>query len=451
MTTASFERGRNTSIGMGMAAREIFAAGVAAVRPELLLPDRVALSGDRLRVGACEYRLRPGQKVHLFGSGKAAAGMARALLPVLGARLAGGCIVTATDEAVAGLEVIRGSHPIPDRESLRGGVRLWAGLSGLEPGDFFIYLLSGGSSALIELPLEPLTLDEMQETSRLLLRHNVPIREVNTVRKHLSALKGGRLGQATKGRGVVLVISDVVGDDLETIGSGPLYADSSTYGQALAILERAGLTAKVPAAVLTLLREGAAGRRPETPASPSENIRHFLIGSNRVALEGAAGKAADLGFAARIMTSQLEGEAEAAAGFICALGREIARYQPPPPPGAVLLFGGETTVTVTGGGRGGRNQQLALAALARLGADPDLTLLSGGTDGIDGNSLAAGAVAEAAGFQAAVSKGLDPGRYLAAHDATSFFEQIDGLVETGPIGTNVMDLVILIVKGKEER
>lgn len=450
MTIASSEKKEAVPLPMREVARAIFAAGVEAVRPERLIPAQVSLAGDQLRIGAVDFRLRPGRQVHLFGSGKAAAPMARELTAILGKRLAGGCIVTNTEEKVAGLEVIKAGHPVPDRESLRGGVRLLAALSALGPEDFFIYLLSGGSSALIELPLVPLTLDHLQETSRLLLQRNVPIREVNTVRKHLSALKGGGLGQATMARGAVLVISDVVGDDLETIGSGPLYGDSSTHAQALEILQRAGLADQVPAPVLTVLREGVAGLRPETPTVPAGHISHFLIGTNRVALEAAASKARELGFTARLMTSQLEGEAEAAAGFICALGREIAGYQSPEPPGTVLLFGGETTVNFTGGGRGGRNQQLALAALARIKADPVLTLLSGGTDGIDGNSHAAGAVADAAAFRAAMSKGLDPGHYLASHDATSFFEQIDGLVVTGPTGTNVMDMMILIVKAKEE-
>ncbi len=450
MTIADSEDKRDVYGSMRGPAREIFKAGVAAVQPERLLPDTVRLTGNRLSIGEVEYLLEEGQKVHLFGSGKAAASMARVLVKILGERLAGGCIVTSTEETVAGLEVIRGGHPIPDQGSLRGGARLLERLAGLMPGDLFIYLLSGGSSALIEAPLAPLSLEDLQETSRLLLRYNVPIRQVNKVRKHLSALKGGRLGQATRAQGAVLVISDVVGDDLETIGSGPLYGDSSTYRQTLEILARAGLNEQVPAAVLKVLREGAAGSRPETPEAPAENIRHFLLGTNRVALEGAARKAGELGFAVRLMTSGLEGEAEAAAGFICALGLELAHFQPPEPPGLVLLFGGETTVTVTGSGRGGRNQQLALAALARFAGEPALTLLSAGTDGIDGNSKAAGAVADGAGFRAAAAAGLEIDRYLAANDATSFFERIDGLVLTGPTGTNVMDLVLLIVTAKEE-
>jgi len=450
MTIANSENGRDESSATRALAREIFAAGVAAVLPERLLPAAISFSGERLRIGADEYQLNNGRKVHLFGSGKAVGAMARALIKIIGDRLAGGCIVTNTEEKVPGLEVIRGGHPFPDQGSLRGGARLLELMSGLEPEDLFIYLLSGGSSALIEAPVEPLSLADLQETSRLLLQHDVPIRKVNVVRKHLSALKGGRLGQVTRAQGVVLVISDVVGDDLETIGSGPLYGDSSTYGQTLEILAWAGLSGLVPAAVLKVLQEGAAGDRPETPIAPGGNISHYLLGTNRVALEGAARKAGELGFEVRLMTSRLEGEAEATAGFICGLGLELARHQRPKPPGLVLLFGGETTVRVTGKGRGGRNQQLALAALIRFAGEPGLTLLSGGTDGIDGNSRAAGAVADCAGFRAAVAAGLDIDRYLTANDATSFFEQIDGLVVTGPTGTNVMDLVLLIVTTEEE-
>jgi hydroxypyruvate reductase/glycerate 2-kinase len=439
----------SASTDLRRAAREIFAAGVAAVQPERLLPAQVELAGDELRVAGRVYRLRPGQQVHLFGSGKAAIGMARALLPILGSRLAGGCLVGNSAEEVEGLEVIRGSHPVPDRESLRGGRRLLAGLGGLAADDLFIYLLSGGSSALVEVPLEPLTLADLQETSRLLLRHDVPIGRINTVRKHLSALKGGRLGQATRARGLVLVISDVVGDDLATIGSGPLYADRTTYAQALEILNRAGLTGQVPPPVRAVLEEGAGGQRPETPAEPAANIEHFLLGTNRVALAGAARRAAELGFSSRIMTSSLEGEAEAAAAFICGLGLELAHYQPPPSPGTVLLFGGETTVRLSGTGRGGRNQQLALAALARLAGEPTLTLLSGGTDGIDGNSEAAGASADSTIWQRAREQSLDPAVYLANNDSYSFFHGTGGLVTTGPTGTNVMDIIVLTIHPKE--
>jgi len=432
-------------------ARQIFEAGVMAVRPENLLPATVRLEENLLHIAGKTYVLRPGQKVHVFGSGKAVVGMAEELSAILGERLADGCLVSNAAGSVPGFTVLQGSHPIPDERSVAGARELQRRMAALRPDDFFVYLLSGGSSALIEEPTAPLSLEEVQQVSRLLLHQNVPIQKINIVRKHLSAIKGGRLGQCTKAVGAVLVLSDVVGDDLSTIGSGPLYADVSTYRNALDILAQAGITGQVPTAVLKVIQEGAEGLRQDTPAEPADNIRHFCIGTNRRALAAAAEKARELGYSAHIMTSVLEGDAESAAAFLYALGSQISSCHAPFQPPTVLLFGGETTVQVTGHGRGGRNQQLALAALQRIGEDASLTLLSAGTDGIDGNSHAAGAIADAAGFLAADAKGLEVTHSLAKNDATSFFEAIDGLVVTGPTGTNVMDIMVLIVSPKGDQ
>ncbi|MEW6428059.1 MAG: DUF4147 domain-containing protein [Thermodesulfobacteriota bacterium] len=432
------------------AVRSIFEAAVAAVRPENLLPAVVRLDGDLLRIADATYPLRPGQKVHVFGSGKAVSGMARALAAILGDRLAAGCLVGNTDSPLPPFTVVRGGHPVPDQGSVAGGSELCSRLAMLRDDDLFIYLLSGGSSALIEKPVVPLTLDDIRQTSRLLLHANVPIHKVNIVRKHLSAIKGGRLGQCTRAAGAVLVLSDVVGDDLTTIGSAPLYADASSFRDALAVIDTAGIADRIPAVVRAVLEEGAAGLRPDTPDLPAATIRHFCIGTNRRALAAAAARAGELGYAARIMTSVLEGDAESVAAVLYALGWEIGRHGSPFPPPVVLLFGGETTVAVTGGGRGGRNQQLALAFLARLGADRAMTLLAAGTDGIDGNSHAAGATADAEAFRAAAARGLDPARYLAENDATGFFEKVETLVVTGPTGTNVMDVTVLIVEPEED-
>lgn len=429
---------------------EILEAAIDAVRPENFLPAAVRLEGDLLHIGEATYVLRPGQKVHVFGSGKAVVGMARELSAILGNRMIGGCLVSSSEASLPGFTIIMGSHPVPDERSLEAGGELKRRLAALKADDVFVYLLSGGSSALIEQPRPPLHLADLQEVSRLLLHNHVPIQKINIVRKHLSAIKGGQLAQFIKAIGAVLVLSDVVGDDLSTIGSGPLYADASSNQDALDVLSDAGITGQLPESVLKVLEDGARVERRDTPVKQVDNIRHFCIATNRRALTAAAAKAQLLGFAAHIMTSVLEGEAESAAAFLYAIGREISIFHTPFQPPVVLLFGGETTVKVTGNGRGGRNQQLALAFLNRIGKDSCLTLLAAGTDGIDGNSHAAGAIADAEGFLAAAAKGLEPERYLKENDATAFFERIDSLVVTGPTGTNVMDVMVLLVTAKGE-
>jgi hydroxypyruvate reductase/glycerate 2-kinase len=433
------------------AARAIFAVAVQSVMPERLIPAAVTLEGEELRIGNECRTLRPGQKIYVFGSGKGAAGMARSLLEVLGERVAGGVIVTnrAGDAGLGPLEIMEGSHPVPDEKSVRAAERLTEGMSGLAGDDHFIYLLSGGSSALVEKPMNGITLAEMQETTRLLLRHGVPIQQVNAVRKHLSGVKGGRLGQLTEASGSVLVISDVIGDDLSVIGSGPFIPDPTTFRDCREILDRASIWDKLPASVRSAVEAGENGEVQETPKKEREGICHHLIGTNRVALEGARTEAEKHGLNTCILASALAGEAREAARVLVAIARNISLTGEPFSPPCCLLFGGETTVTVRGDGRGGRNQELALAALAEIGNDESLLLLSAGTDGIDGNSDAAGALADSALYREASSRGLRITGYLDANDANGFFARVGGLLQTGATGTNVMDIILIIIDKEE--
>lgn len=432
-------------------AGKIFEAAVAAVMPERLVAAAVTMAGNRLRIGGTTYRLRPEQKVHVFGSGKGVAGMARGLLAILGNRAAGGVIVAdrIPPEDLSPLRAAAGSHPVPDESSVRGAELLLTELSGLRRDDFFIYLLSGGSSALIEKPLAGITIAEMQETTRLLLECGVPISRINTVRKHLSMVKGGRLGRCTEAAGAVLVISDVIGDDLSVIGSGPLYRDPTTFQECSAILDRCSKRDRLPAAVGSVIAAGVQGKIPETPKEESPAIRHHLIGTNRTALEGARSRARQAGIDVHVLTSSLAGEAREAAKVLVAIARNIAFTGEPFRPPCCLLFGGETTVTVHGAGRGGRNQELVLAALGELHDDDPILVLSGGTDGIDGNSTAAGAFADGLLLRDARRLGLSIADFLDDNDANGFFRRAGGILETGPTGTNVMDITLLIIDKEE--
>lgn len=428
-------------------AERIFKSGVDSVMPERLIADAVSMQGNVLQVKENEYSLRPEQKVHVYGSGKGSVGMAKSLLTILEDRVAGGGIVTnnLTDDDLSPLTALQGSHPVPDSRSVEGAELIFNGLSGLDNDDFFFYLLSGGSSALLEKPLQNIRLEEMQETTKLLLANNVPIQQVNAVRKHLSMVKGGRLAQCTRARGVVLVISDVIGDDLSVIGSGPLYQDPSTFQECEEILRRAGIWKKLPDSVRSVIEDGVSGSISETPKKQDGAIEHYLIGTNRLALEAAQKEARKSGLNSYIFTAELSGEAKEVAKVLVAMGRNIqTRHEPFAPP-CCLLFGGETTVTVHGNGKGGRNQEMVLAALDAMHPDDTMLFLSGGTDGIDGNSTAAGAFADEVMLQQARKEGILISQYLDENNSNRFFAQTGGLLETGSTGTNVMDISMLII------
>lgn len=428
-------------------ASEIFSEALRAVLPESLIRENLAILGDELIVAKRGYPLAGMRNLFVFGSGKASVGSAKAAVEALGDRIAGGVVVSNVEGQLDRIRVVVGSHPIPDSRSAAAAEMIIKGLAGLSEDDFFIYLLSGGTSALIEKPLPPLSIADLQETSKLLLRAGVPVDGMNAVRKHLSLIKGGRLGRMTKARGVVLVISDVIGDDLETIGSAPLYKDRSTGRDVCEILSRYGLWEKLPPVVRNLMERTRAGEQEETPKEENPRIDHFVIGSNRKALRKAKMKAESLGMKTWIMTSRLHGEARDVAKALIALGREIRQTRESSNLPVCLLFGGETTVTVRGNGKGGRNQELCLAALKEIGNIPGLLLLSAGTDGIDGNTEAAGALADAEISKRAGELGLSIDDFLERNDSFRFFKQTGGLIVTGPTGTNVMDIAILLIGG----
>ncbi|MBK3331827.1 glycerate kinase [Persephonella atlantica] len=423
---------------------ELFLTGIEAVKPENLIPEHLSVNGKFLTINGKNFSVEKG--FYLFGSGKASIQMAKSVEKLLGDYIKEGIVVCNYTEKLKKTEVIKGSHPVPDENSVKGAEILLQKLSSLKEDDFFIYLLSGGSSALIEKPIPPITLKDLKQTTQLLLENSVPIEEINIVRKHLSMIKGGRLGRATKAKGVVLVISDVVGDDLFTIGSAPLYYDPSTYQQARDILKKYNLWKKIPATVKDVIRQGIEGKIPETPKKENPNIKHYIIGNNLTALKKIKQKA-EKKFPTFIMTSQIKGEAREVAKVLISIAKEIKNSGNPFKTPVLLLFGGETTVTVRGKGKGGRNQELCLSALQEIKDTKGITILSGGTDGIDGNSDAAGAVVDWNTSAIAKELNLDINQYLSNNDSYSFFSKTDSLIKTGYTGTNVMDITIIMVEG----
>jgi hydroxypyruvate reductase len=346
-----------------------------------------------------------------------------------------------------GVEWVDAGHPVPTDGSVRGARRALEIAGRTARGDLMLVLLSGGGSALMALPAEGVALGDKQDTVRRLLDSGADIYELNTVRKHLSAIKGGRLAAAASGHTHTLAVSDVVGDDLSVIASGPTVPDASTFAQALAVLDQRGGRTAFPAAVVRRLEAGVAGRVPDTPAPGDPELARAVatvIGSQRGALEDAARAARDCGFTVLVIDQPVTGEARDAAAAHLQRVAALVRGVPRP---VCVLSSGETTVTVRGRGRGGRNQEFACAAIRHLeGLGPRVVLGSLGTDGIDGPTDAAGATADSSTMARAAAAGLAPPEaFLLENDTYTYFEALGDLIRTGPTRTNVGDLQITLV------
>ena len=428
-------------------ARTIWQAGVDAVRPEPLVEKAVWN----------EPAILSAPRVLVVGAGKAGPGMARGLECGLAGRIdrVEG-LVNVPEGMTADLMRIKlhAARPQklnePTEAGVAGAEEMLNLLASAGPEDVAVCLLSGGGSALLPAPAEGVHFKDKLEMTRLLLRSGATIDEMNCVRKHLSRVKGGRLGEAFRGKLLFsLIISDVVGDPLDVIASGPTAPDPTTFREALAVLDRYNLTATAPPSVIRHLEAGRDGKGPETPSKPPSNVANRVIGSNRVALDAAKKKAQSLGYQVLDLGAFVEGETREVAIVVAGIVRSIKRDGLPIVPPACLLLGGETTVTLAGSsGKGGRNQEFVLAMLAKLGRDgmEGITILSGGTDGEDGPTDAAGAVADCALHTAAAQQQLSAADYLRQHDAYTFFEQVGGLIRTGLTGTNVMDVRVILVR-----
>jgi glycerate-2-kinase len=351
------------------------------------------------------------------------------------------------DVEIAKAEIIIGGHPAPDDGSVRAGERALALAHGVGNDDALLVLLSGGGSALMVLPAEEITLKDLRETADLVMRAGANITELNCVRKHTDRLKGGRLARAAQpARVIALLLSDVTGDALDAIASGPLSPDTTSYADALHVLDTLHVRDDVPRAVVEHLERGVRGEIPDSPRAddPCFNaVTTHIVGNVDTALEGARSEAERLGYSAAVSAARVVGEARTAGTALARNAlevRETAHTQP-----LCLLSGGETTVTVRGTGKGGRNQELALAAAIALDGTDGITVVSLGTDGIDGPTDAAGAVVDGTTVERARALGLDAHAMLANNDAYTFFAATGDLLHTGPTGTNVTDLQIVVI------
>lgn len=436
--------------------REIYTAGINAVNPKNAIESHVKYDGSSLELlkdgqSFAAFDLDDFDHILVVGAGKATSPMAQAIENILGNRIESGLISVkyGYTENLSIIKTIEASHPVPDENGVKGASDIRKVLNGAGEKDLVISLISGGGSALLSLPPETISLEEKRTTTDLLLKSGAAIHEINAVRKHLSLIKGGNMAAAAYPATVInLMISDVVGDNMDVIASGPFVPDNSRFSHAVRILDRYGLTDKVPGPVIDYLKDGTNGKVPENPDSKSDifkKVTNLIVASNIISLKAAKDKADELGYNALILSSQIEGITSDVAAWHWGIAKEVLASGYPVSQPACIISGGETTVVVKGSGLGGRNMEFAIQSATHI-RDTKITMASIGTDGSDGPTGAAGAVADGSTVSRALKKGIDINTFIENNDSYNFFKNINDLIVTGPTNTNVMDLRIVIIE-----
>ena len=431
-------------------AEQIFLAGVAGVLPDQLIRSQVKLVNNILSVAGHTYDLTSIKNIYVIGAGKASALMAKEIEFLLGERITKGHIVVKYGHGcdLKFITITEAGHPLPDANGVAAAGQILEMAQSADEHDLVICLISGGASSLLADFPEGAGLEDLQLANELLVKSGAGIKEINTVRKHLSHIKGGQLARAIyPAKAVSLILSDVVGDPLEVIASGPTSYDNSTFADAYAVVQEYQLGNKFPKTMMRHLQDGIAGWLPETPKAGDkvfDNIKNLIIGSNGMALTAAAAKAQALGFTTYVITDALEEDYTEVAEFILTTIENFRNYKKEQP--LCLLFGGEPTVKVTGSGLGGRNQHLALYCALQLQGTKGITLLCAGTDGSDGPTDAAGAVVDGETAAKARAAGIDLQQYLNNADSYHFFKQAGGHIITGSTKTNVMDMMVVLIE-----
>ena len=432
-------------------ASKIFSTAVKAADPFEAILRSVTIQGDNVVIDGTQYPLELYDNLYIIGGGKASARMGQAIERVLGQHITGGWINTKDDHAVhlENVTVHECSHPVPDERGVEGTKKIIDILQSANERSLVICLLSGGGSALMPSPAENITLEEKQDVTRLLLGAGADIGGLNTIRKHMSALKGGGMARfAYPARLHMLILSDVIGDRLDTIASGPAAPDNSTFKDCMDICNYYGIYESLPDAVKDRFLNGAKGEIPETAKKNDkyfENTVNTLIGNNRISVDAARIAAEDLGLKTTVLSTQFQGEASELGTFFASIASEIQTSGEPLLPPACIIAGGETTVTINGSGMGGRNQEMALSAALGIDGMKDVVFLSGGTDGTDGPTDAAGGIVDGGTLTRGRNKGLSAGEFLQNNDSYHYLKSTGDLLITGPTGTNVMDIQLLLI------
>lgn len=413
--------------------------------PKSAVIRNISKEENKIKIGDKEFEIKG--DLYVLAVGKASIGLVEGVLEVFGEKIRQGIIVIPKDYRFSHpkFKVFNSGHPIPDEESKRAGKEVLNFVRSTKEEDIIIFLLSGGGSALLTLPRRGITLQDKIEVNKILLNCGARIQEINTVRKHLSTIKGGNLAKNTKGTLITLVVSDVLGDPLDSIASGPTVPDTTTFHDVANIFTKYDLWDKMPENVINLVKRGIEGLEEETPKSLPE--KHFIkvILSNRTILLSAENMAKSLGFNTTILTSFLEGEARESAHFLSSIVKEIKKYDNPIKKPACIIVGGETTVTVRGKGKGGRNQELSLSFAIDIQGMEGVVLISYATDGKDGPTDACGAIATGDTVLRAQKLGLDPISYLKENNSYEFFNLLQDLIKIPPTNTNLNDVIVITI------
>ncbi len=428
-------------------------AGIVAVDPRTVLERSLVLDGDTLKIKDQSFNLSRFDSIFVLGAGKASGALVESVEHILSKRISDGTVNilegTRSSYRVEKVDLVETSHPIPGEAGVKGAKKIMETASQAGEKDLIIFVLSGGGSALLPLPAVGVSLGEIKELTGSLLRSGATINEINTVRKHISSIKGGQLARAAFPATVIgLTISDVVGDPLDMIASGPAVPDPTTFHDAKNILLKYKLWEGIPSSIGVYIQKGLDGSVKDTPKPGDEifrNVSTFIVGNNRVALQAIEKKARSLGFNTMILSTYIEGEARHIGTVLASIAREMFYFNKPVEKPAFMIAGGETTVTVVGSGSGGRNQELALSSAFRIQGLEGIVIASVGTDGIDGYSKAAGGIVDSNTIDRALQNGLEPRALLANNDSGSFFKGISDSIQTGPTGTNVNDVMVIAI------
>ncbi|MEM7008546.1 MAG: glycerate kinase [Thermodesulfobacteriota bacterium] len=432
-------------------AKEIFDAGLKAVDPINAVKNHVRRDGNKLILQDAEYHLESFDNIYVIGMGKAAASMAKAVEDILGERLTSGIVNVKYGHSVelSKVKINEAGHPVPDDEGLKGSREIMNLLNSSGEKDLVICLISGGGSALLPVPAGNLTLEDKQLVTQSLLECGANIHEINSIRKQISAVKGGRLAQLVYPSTLIsLILSDVIGDNLDVIASGPTVADTHTFHDCRNIINKYSLDERVPKRVIDYIEMGCDGQIEDTPKADSpifEKTHNVIVGSNILAVKAAKEKALSLGYNSLILSTYIHGETEEVAKVHTAVAKEIIASGNPVNKPACIISGGETTVTIEGKGQGGRNQEFVLAAAIDIEGLENTLVLSAGTDGNDGPTDAAGALADGSTINRANKLGLNAYEYLCENNSYNYFDPLGDLIVTGPTNTNVMDLRIVLI------
>ena len=434
---------------MKQTAKEIFLAGVASVLPDKLIRSQVKLTGNKLKVRDSIYDLSTVKNIFVIGAGKASALMASEIENILGNRITAGHIVTKYNHGckLKYIELSEAGHPVPDQNGLRATHAILKIAHRADEDDLVVCLISGGASALLIDTPPGISLEDIIKVNEVLLKSGADIREVNTIRKHFSKVKGGQLAKAIYPAKIIcLILSDVVGDPMDVIASGPTVADTSNFMDAACVIKKYELYKQLPQSTIEYIVRGVAGvvaENPEVYDPCFKNTKNKIIGSNQTALEAASKKAVEKGFETHIITNRLQGDYTRVADFILQTIDQHDHKMDKRP--VCLLFGGEPTVQVRGSGLGGRNQHLALYLATKINGKRNVTILCAGTDGTDGPTDVAGAIVDNYTISKALSLGIDPDLYLENADSYAFFNQVEGHIITGSTQTNVMDMMVTLI------